>query len=325
MSVEGRGASCRPPKAATHHAKGRDGDAKHAAEVEGCPNGDGQGNNRHNGALVAKGQTVDDVGGGASGAGACHLTHRGVGMGGKVLGDEANAEASPEAGSDAEEGVIPVGEGAIGCVDVVVAEVSASSTPTMMGGRRDITRRGVRLTTNSEGRKMREAKNRSGVMASVVAQSWTLRVHSMASARVTRVKVRARKEQPQQTKMPRAEMTSGYIKEYQWMSAQNQSIRECGKGGRQGGTRRAGDPHGDVHNWGEEAATMRAAQDDSAKEPNKSAPMPATSPTLSPTLSAMVPGLRGSSSGMCFSTLPTRSAPTSAAWRKPSWACKAKQ
>ena len=41
--------------------------------------------------------------------------------------------------------------------------------------------------------------------------------------------------------------------------------------------------------------------------------MPATSPTLSPTLSAMVAGLRGSSSGMPCSTLPTRSAPTSAA------------
>jgi hypothetical protein len=29
----------------------------------------------------------------------------------------------------------------------------------------------------------------------------------------------------------------------------------------------------------------------------------------------MTAGLRGSSSGMSFSTLPTRSAPTSAAWR----------
>ncbi len=46
----------------------------------------------------------------------------------------------------------------------------------------------------------------------------------------------------------------------------------------------------------------------------RSAPMPATSPTLSPTLSAMVAGLRGSSSGMPASTLPTRSAPTSAAF-----------
>ena len=41
--------------------------------------------------------------------------------------------------------------------------------------------------------------------------------------------------------------------------------------------------------------------------------MPATSPTLSPTLSAMATGLRGSSSGIPASTLPTRSAPTSAA------------
>src|SRR4051795_5331202 len=41
--------------------------------------------------------------------------------------------------------------------------------------------------------------------------------------------------------------------------------------------------------------------------------MPAQSPTLSPTLSAMVAAFRGSSSGMPCSTLPTRSAPTSAA------------
>ena len=46
----------------------------------------------------------------------------------------------------------------------------------------------------------------------------------------------------------------------------------------------------------------------------KSAPIPATSPTLSPTLSAIVAGLRGSSSGIPASTLPTRSAPTSAAF-----------
>ena len=46
---------------------------------------------------------------------------------------------------------------------------------------------------------------------------------------------------------------------------------------------------------------------------NRSEAMPAQSPTLSPTLSAMVAGLRGSSSGMPASTLPTRSAPTSAA------------
>ena len=44
--------------------------------------------------------------------------------------------------------------------------------------------------------------------------------------------------------------------------------------------------------------------------------MPAQSPTLSPTLSAMTAGLRGSSSGMPASTLPTRSAPTSAPFVK---------
>ena len=44
--------------------------------------------------------------------------------------------------------------------------------------------------------------------------------------------------------------------------------------------------------------------------------MPAQSPTLSPTLSAIVAAFRGSSSGMFCSTLPTRSAPTSAAFVK---------
>lgn len=59
--------------------------------------------------------------------------------------------------------------------------------------------------------------------------------------------------------------------------------------------------------------TTRAAQVDSAREPKRSAPIPAISPTLSPTLSAIVPGLRGESSSKCSPTLPARSAPTSAA------------
>src|SRR4030042_1522572 len=50
-----------------------------------------------------------------------------------------------------------------------------------------------------------------------------------------------------------------------------------------------------------------------AVDSKRSAPRPAQSPTLSPTRSAMTAGLRGSSSGMPASTLPTRSAPTSAA------------
>ena len=46
----------------------------------------------------------------------------------------------------------------------------------------------------------------------------------------------------------------------------------------------------------------------------RSDPIPATSPTLSPTLSAITAGFLGSSSGIPASTLPTRSAPTSAAF-----------
>ena len=58
---------------------------------------------------------------------------------------------------------------------------------------------------------------------------------------------------------------------------------------------------------------MRAATSVTEYDSKRSAAIPAQSPTLSPTLSAMVAGLRGSSSGMPFSTFPTRSAPTSAA------------
>lgn len=58
----------------------------------------------------------------------------------------------------------------------------------------------------------------------------------------------------------------------------------------------------------------KAAQVDSANEPNKSALIPATSPTLSPTLSAIVAGFLGESYGRPDSTLPTKSAPTSAAF-----------
>ncbi len=51
-----------------------------------------------------------------------------------------------------------------------------------------------------------------------------------------------------------------------------------------------------------------------AVDSKRSAPRPAQSPTLSPTRSAITAALRGSSSGMPASTLPTRSAPTSAAF-----------
>ncbi|CAB5078924.1 unannotated protein [freshwater metagenome] len=65
--------------------------------------------------------------------------------------------------------------------------------------------------------------------------------------------------------------------------------------------------------WNADTPRMIDATSVTAKDSKRSAAIPAQSPTLSPTLSAMVAGLRGSSSGIPASTLPTRSAPTSAA------------
>jgi len=67
--------------------------------------------------------------------------------------------------------------------------------------------------------------------------------------------------------------------------------------------------------WGSSsvpAPRMIAATRVTSYDSKTSAAMPAQSPTLSPTLSAIVAALRGSSSGMPTSTLPTKSAPTSA-------------
>mmetsp|Transcript_22744 Transcript_22744/g.40576 ORF Transcript_22744/g.40576 Transcript_22744/m.40576 type:complete len:207 (-) Transcript_22744:680-1300(-) len=61
------------------------------------------------------------------------------------------------------------------------------------------------------------------------------------------------------------------------------------------------------------APRVAAAMIDPTYDSKRSAPMPATSPTLSPTLSAITAGLCGSSSSIPASSLPTRSAPTSAA------------
>ena len=62
------------------------------------------------------------------------------------------------------------------------------------------------------------------------------------------------------------------------------------------------------------AAKVIAEMIEPTYDSKRSEPIPATSPTLSPTLSAITAGFLGSSSGIPASTLPTRSAPTSAAF-----------
>lgn len=56
-------------------------------------------------------------------------------------------------------------------------------------------------------------------------------------------------------------------------------------------------PHPELLEINDVDDITKAAQVDSANEPNKSALIPATSPTLSPTLSAIVAGFLGESSG----------------------------
>jgi hypothetical protein len=77
------------------------------------------------GRLHAEGETVDDVGGGASAARFSNFANGFVRVGGVVLGDEADEEAGPETASDASEDVAVVeggGDGgdAVGAADGVV-------------------------------------------------------------------------------------------------------------------------------------------------------------------------------------------------------------
>ena len=123
------------------------------------------------------------------------------------------------------------------------------------------------------------------VMPSVVSVSCVLSTSSMDASLRTGRKSVATKDTAPHTRMPTEEMYRGNTSE-----SHPADTRSC-----------------------DCAAITSAAQVASAKEPNRSEPMPATSPTLSPTLSAMVAGLRGSSSGMPATTFPARSAPTSAA------------
>ena len=77
-----------------------------------------------------------------------------------------------------------------------------------------------------------------------------------------------------QTKIPKAVKTKGNIKFWRYM-AESREVPSY------------------ANNVLEEMT--KAAQVDSAKEPKRSAPIPAISPTLSPTLSAIVAGFFGES------------------------------
>ena len=139
----------------------------------------------------------------------------------------------------------------------------------------------ILFNSKLSGKKLLASNQTLGSIRTVVAISWVLRAFSTSASFLTGFKSVAMKLQTRQTKIPTADTQTG--------------------------KRRAS------HSVMLELPMTRAAQVASAKLPKRSLPIPATSPTLSPTLSAMVAGLRGSSSGMPWTTFPTRSAPTSAA------------
>jgi len=78
------------------HAERGEGDAVHVTEVEGEVDHDGEEGDGEDGGLVAEREAVDDVGGGASLARRSNLADGLVGVGGVVLGDEADHAAGPE-------------------------------------------------------------------------------------------------------------------------------------------------------------------------------------------------------------------------------------
>mmetsp|Transcript_115667 Transcript_115667/g.247206 ORF Transcript_115667/g.247206 Transcript_115667/m.247206 type:complete len:213 (+) Transcript_115667:1119-1757(+) len=131
----------------------------------------------------------------------------------------------------------------------------------------------------------------TGNMRNAVRIICTFSTISMSSCFFTGLIWVATKEQRMHTMMPPAEMTNGKSN-----ASQPASVRVL------------------LEPFTEAAAMTRAAHVLSAKDPKRSAPIPAMSPTLSPTLSAMVAGFKGSSSSRPATTLPTRSAPTSAAF-----------
>mmetsp|Transcript_25528 Transcript_25528/g.85568 ORF Transcript_25528/g.85568 Transcript_25528/m.85568 type:complete len:442 (-) Transcript_25528:1173-2498(-) len=85
----------------TEEAEGAEGHAVHAAAREGDVGDDGNDRDGDDRRLVAEGKAIDDVGGRARLARLGHLAHRGVRVGGVVLGDEADDASADEARGDA--------------------------------------------------------------------------------------------------------------------------------------------------------------------------------------------------------------------------------
>ena len=100
------------------HAQSRQGDAVEVAELEGHEDARGQHEDRHDAALVAQGQALDDVHGGAELARGGQLTRGHVAVGGEVLCDQTDDEAAHTAHGGTDEALVGA-SGDLGRVSVL--------------------------------------------------------------------------------------------------------------------------------------------------------------------------------------------------------------
>ena len=100
------------------HAQSSQGDAVEVAQLEGHVDARGQHEDRHDAALVAQGQALDNVHGGAELARGCQLTRRHVAVGGEVLRDQADDEAAHAAHGGTDEALVRA-SGDLGLVSVL--------------------------------------------------------------------------------------------------------------------------------------------------------------------------------------------------------------
>merc|ERR1712096_173402 len=138
---------------------------------------------------------------------------------------------------------------------------------------------------NSLGRQTCESIMATGVMMMVLITKTPFKAFSTSGSSFTGYSLSTTRSVNSPAMMPVEEISTGYINEAQLGESSLQA-----------------------------ETSTNAAQVDSAKDPKRSAPIPAMSPTLSPTLSAIVPGFIGESSSSPCVTFPARSAPTSAAF-----------